>query len=249
MHENLHDMIAEVTKDSKPASMEELDLSSAKKNDKTPTDTKKKEEEKTSRIGVISLYDWFEKNKEKFISHIKKVKVESKDVNQKRNLAFSVLVGKEGSSERDLFIIKPADQIKVLDLPGVGMNIYNNGFRILYDVGNSIILKAYGIKTGLIITYCLNVDGMLIPYASTKLKKKDPGLEIVEPNVQEIGRRLGLNTDLESAILLYKQLQKSDERIVSNMDLLKWFISRERGVVDINHFLLIDKVLMFVFAG
>ncbi len=248
MHENLHDMIAEVTKESKPASMEELEVSSTKTS--TPTDTKSKEEEnKSSRIGVVSLYDWFEKNKDKFIGHIKKVKVESKDVNQKRNLAFSVLVGKEGSSERDLFIIKPADQIKVLDLPGVGMNIYNNGFRILYDVGNSIILKAYGIKTGLILTYCLNVDGMLIPYASTKLKKKDPGIEIIEPNVQDIGRRLGLNADLESAILLYKQLQKTDEKIVSNMDLLKWFISRERGVVDINHFLLIDKVLMFVFAG
>lgn len=246
MHENLQEMIKEVTKDEKPK-MEEQIMISTKVS--IPDKESKKEEVNTSKIGVISLYDWFEKNKDNF-KNISRVKVEAKNVNPKRNLVFAVLKGKDkkGEIERELYTFKEADTFRVLDLASGSMNIFNNGFKIIYGYDKTICIKAYGIKTGLMITYCMNVDGKLIPYANTKLKKKDTGIEIIEPNIPEISKRLAENADLESVILLYKQLQKSTDRIMSNMDLLDWFIEREKNVVDINHFLLIDKVLMYVFA-
>jgi hypothetical protein len=236
-------MIKEVTKEEKPVE-DNIEISTSK-----VEKTEKKEEAKKSKIGVLSLYDWFEKNKGNF-SNISRVKVEAKGVNAKSNLVFAVLKGKDkdGNIERELYTFKGADTFRVLDLPGVGMNIFNNGFKIIYSYDKSIAIKAYGIKTGLMISYCLNVEGKLIPYSNTKLKKKDSGLDLIEPNIPEISKRLAKNTDLESVILLYKQLQKSNEKIVTNMDLLNWFIERERNVVDINHFLLIDKVLAYVFA-
>jgi hypothetical protein len=243
MHENLQEMIKEVTKEAKPV-VDNIDVSATK-----VEKTEKKEEAKTSKIGVLSLYDWFEKNKTNF-ANISRVKVEAKGVNAKSNLVFAVLKGKDkdGNVERELYTFKGADTFRVLDLPGAGMNIFNNGFKIVYGYDKTIAIKAYGIKTGLMITYCMNVDGLLIPYSNTKLKKKDAGIELVEPNVKEISKRLAKNADIESVLLLYKQLQKSNEKIVTNMDLLKWFIEREKNVVDINHFLLIDKVLTYVFA-
>jgi len=233
-------MIKEVTKESKPAE-DTIEVPTAK--------TEKKEEEKVSKIGVISLYDWFEKNKENF-SNISRVKVEAKGINTKSNLVFAVLKGKDknGNIERELYTFKGADTFRVLDLPGIGMNIFNNGFKIIYGYNKSIVIKAYGIKTGLMISYCLNVEGKFIPYSNTKLKKKDSGIELVEPNIPEISKRLAQPADLESVILLYKQLGKANYNIQTNMNLLDWFIEREKSVVDINHFLLIDKVLTYVFV-
>lgn len=246
MHENLQEMIKEVTKDEKP--MEEQIMVSTTKASKADSE-EKKEETKTSKIGVISLYDWFEKNKDNF-KNISRVKVEAKHVNPKRNLVFAVLKGKDkkGEIERELYTFKEADTFRVLDLASGSMNIFNNGFKIVYGYDKNICIKAYGIKTGLMITYCMNVDGKLIPYANTKLKKKDTGIEIIGPNIPEISKRLAETADLESVILLYRQLQKATRHIQTNMDLLDWFIERESNVVDINHFLLIDKVLTYVFA-
>jgi len=238
-------MIKEVTKESKP-NVEEIEISTTKS---TKSETETKKEEKKPKIGVLSLYDWFEKNKGNF-SNISRVKVEAKGVNTKSNLVFAVLKGKDkdGNLERELYAFKGADTFRVLDLPGIMMNIFNNGFKIVYGYDKSIAIKAYGIKTGLMLSYCLNVEGKLIPYFNTKLKKRDSGIELVEPNIPEISNRLAKNADLESVILLYKQLQKSNVKIVSNMDLLNWFIEREKSVIDINHFLLIDKVLAYVFT-
>ncbi len=87
---------------------------------------------------------------------------------------------KDGNIERELYTFKGADTFRVLDLPGIGMNIFNNGFKIVYGYDKSIAIKAYGIKTGLMISYCLNVEGKLIPYSNTKLKKRDSGIELVE---------------------------------------------------------------------
>jgi len=223
MHENLQEMIKEVTKESKP-NVEEIEISTTKS---TKSETETKKEEKKPKIGVLSLYDWFEKNKRNF-SNISRVKVEAKGVNTKSNLVFAVLKGKDkdGNLERELYAFKGADTFRVLDLPGIMMNIFNNGFKIVYGYDKSIAIKAYGIKTGLMLSYCLNVEGKLIPYFNTKLKKRDSGIELVEPNIPEISNRLAKNADLESVILLYKQLQKSNVKIVSNMDLLNWFIER-----------------------
>ena len=246
MHENLQEMIKEVTKDPNPVNVEGMEPTEKKAKE---NGSKKKEEESKSKIGVLSLYDWFEKNKTNF-SNISRVKVEAKGVNAKSNLVFAVLKGKDkdGNIERELYTFKGADTFRVLDLPGIGMNIFNNGFKIVYGYDKSIAIKAYGIKTGLMISYCLNVEGKLIPYSNTKLKKRDSGIELVEPNVPEISKRLAKTADLESVILLYKQLQKANHHIQTNMDLLDWFIEREKSVIDINHFLLIDKVLTYIFA-
>ena len=58
MHENLQEMIKEVTKDPNPVNVEGMEPAEKKAKE---NGSKKKEEESKSKIGVLSLYDWFEK--------------------------------------------------------------------------------------------------------------------------------------------------------------------------------------------
>ena len=72
MHENLQEMIKEVTKEEKPVE-DNIEISTSK-----VEKTEKKEEAKKSKIGVLSLYDWFEKNKGNFCPEVDSEKIKGK---------------------------------------------------------------------------------------------------------------------------------------------------------------------------
>jgi hypothetical protein len=132
------------------------------------------------------------------------------------------------------------------------MNIFNHDiFRIIYRAPapyNNIFIKSYGVKTGLINVFCIeDGSGNLIPYAKTKMKKSEDVVELVLPDAQSILNKLPNPANIEPAQLLYKQLQKYVSKISTNQDLVTWFNEREIGVIDINHLLLIDDTLMYVF--
>ena len=206
----------------------------------------------TNVIGITSLASWFEANCANF-DNINQVKVAIRGVNAEQTLIMAVKdpsgeQDEEGHDKRNLRVYENADKHPVLNIPGAGMDVYNNGFKIVYQHESGMFIKCYGVRTGLIAVFCINVDGNLIPYATTRVKKKDTELELVTKDAAEITQKLPLNADLEALQLLYKQSSKAIEDLTTNQDVVEWMLNRQAEVTDINHHLQIDGVLIDLLA-
>ena len=205
------------------------------------------EEPQTNSILIEMLSTWFETNSTIF-DNINQVKAEIRGIDCDRTLIITVkneegLLDENGHEERTLRVFDNADTIPVLDLPPLSMDIYNNGFKIVYQYGD-IFIKTYGIRTGLICVLCTSVDGKLIPYNIIRVKKKDTELDI-DPTIPTITpEQLSASADLESLQLLYKQSAKSVDDLTTNQSVIDWLLERQESVTDINHHLQIDNVLI-----
>lgn len=212
-------------------------------------------EEATPQIETVPityLSTWFEQNCTKF-DNINQVKVVIRGVNSEKTLIMAVKnpsgeKDSEGHDVRSLRVFENADIHPVLNLSGVSMDVYNNGFRIINEYQDGIFIKCYGVRTGLICVFCNNIDGKLIPYSITRVKKKDDEVEIVRKGASEYTAKLLENADLESLQLLYKQSSKAVDDLTTNNDVVEWLLARQNEVTDINHHLQIDNVLIDVLA-
>lgn len=246
MNENLKDMIEKNDKtESKIPS--ETDISDNK-------DTVVEEEVKpieTSRfaISTIMFPEWFNANHMNF-ENIGHVKASIKNVDKRQDLILKIpdpngVTLEDGSVRQRLRVMEDADKIPVLDLPGIDMSIYkNNTFQIVYDLGDGKFLKSYGIKTGLINIFCISMMNGLIPYAKMRMKRKEEGIDIIEPNLKSIETKLAKPVDLESIQIQYKQITKHIDKVSDAPSVVKWFRERSASIYDVNHLLLIDDVLM-----
>ena len=251
MEENLSQMVRETTPadDAVVFSEEQLDLP-------TTEDEAAAAEEVTAEvanvIGITSLSSWFEANCESF-DNINQVKVAIRGVNADQTLIMAVkdLDGEqdaEGNDKRSLRVFENADVHPVLNIPGASMDVYNNGFRVIYELEDNVYLKCYGVRTGLISVFCNNIDGKLIPYATTRVKKKDTELELVTRDPAEVTAKMLLDADLEALQLLYKQSAKAIEELSTVQTVVDWMLERQAEVTDINHHLQIDGVLIDILA-
>ena len=137
---------------------------------------------------------------------------------------------------------------QVLDLPAYAMMVLTNGFLIIYRHGDKV-LKAYWTRTGLIIVFCVEVEGtILIPYARVKLKKRGKGINVPAADSTSIIQKLTRPADIEAVILLYPQFEKFREDVGTNQDVLVWFTQRQAEMRDTTHLLQIDNVLISIFA-
>ena len=203
-------------------------------------------------IDIISLSEWFDKNCEKF-DNINQVKVSIRGVNPTKTLIMAV---KDDSNEKDedgndrrvLRVFENSDVHPILNLDGSEMKIYNNGFKIVHPYRDNIFIKCYGAKAGLIVVFCNNIDGKLIPYIVTRIKKKDEEVEVVVKNVGEVQAKLLENADLEAFQLLYKQSAKAIDQLTTNQDVVDWLLGRQSEVTDINHHLQIDSVIIDILS-
>jgi len=205
-----------------------------------------KEEPQIERqtVKTTSLSDWLEENFRNF-DNINHVKVSIRGVDPKKTLIFSVSDPKgEDKEKRELFLFKEADEFPVLNLAGSKMEVFNNGFKILYDLGQGKFLKCYGIKTGLIVVSCAEAGGFLVPYQRAKVKRGEKEVVITSTNVESIRGKLQEKVDIEALELQYRQIQKFKEGIESNADAVRWLTERQGSVRDVNHLLQIDDVLI-----
>jgi len=198
-------------------------------------------------INIISLFEWFNLNSEKF-DNINQVKVSIRGVDPSKTLIMAVKDGsgkkdEEENDKRDLRVFENADTHPVLNLEGLDMQIYNNGFKILYEY-NGIFIKCYGIRTGLIATFCNKIEGVLVPYTITRVKKKDIDLEIPSIDIELIKQKLQQNADIEALQLLYRQSVKALDQFTTNESVVSWLYSKQNEVTDINHHLQIDNVII-----
>jgi hypothetical protein len=242
MNENLSQMVKETPTDEAVVFSEaDLDL---------PTEEEEvtHEEVQDNTISIIPLSDWFEQNCDQF-DNINQVKVAIRGVDPTKTLIMAVKdpsseQDSEGNDKRNLRVFENADVHPVLNLPALSMDIYNNGFRIIYEYENNIFIKCYGVRTGLITVFCNNIDGKMIPYATTRVKKKDDVIEVATKDVAEISAKLLANADLEALQLLYKQSAKALDEFTTNQDVVNWLLERQAEVTDINHHLQIDGALI-----
>ena len=201
-------------------------------------------------VDVIMLSDWFEKNNEN-LERINRLKIQVRGVKTDERLVCSVLdpkgeIDEDNHPVRHLELIKEANIFPVLDIPGYDMDIYGNGFQIMYSYNEDIVMKCYGIKTGLIIIFCCPINNQLIPYKRMKLKKRDTNITIVHPNRQYITSNILASLDLEGLQIQYKQVQKELDQITDKQSSITWLLGKQEGIRDINHLLQIDDILMWL---
>jgi len=251
MNENLSQMVREGQADDAVVfSEEQLDLPTTE--EEAAATTEEVTEEAANVIGITSLSSWFEANVDGF-DNINQVKVAIRGVNADQTLIMAVKdpagdQDSEGHDKRNLRVFENADSHPVLNIPGGSMDVYNNGFRIVYAVEDNTYIKCYGVRTGLIAVFCNDIAGKLIPYATVRVKKKDTELELVSRDQAEVTAKLALNADLEALQLLYKQSAKAIEELSTIQSVVDWLLERQAEVTDINHHLQIDGVLIDILA-
>jgi len=198
---------------------------------------------------TVPFPDWFAQNHQRF-ENVGHVRLSIQRVRPERNFIFKIPDPKgghldDGSEEMVLCLFMDAHKISVLDIPGTSINVYHNStFQIIYDVGSGKFLKCYGVKTGLIVNFCVNINDKLIPYNTIKVKKKEGGLNMVEPNLTQIQNKLGQNVDSESLLLQYNQVNKHINDITTVQSAIDWLLARTETILDVNHLLQIDKIII-----
>lgn len=204
-----------------------------------------KENKDVVKIPLTNFYDWYEKHS-KSILNLCRVTTNVSNVNSKDSIIFKVQkVGK--SEEMELVSFYNPSLRPILDLPPVWLKIFKNDtFESLHQYNEEIYIKSYGVKAGLIIVFCAVVDGKLIPYEKNKVKKNSDTVDLVgNTGISNlIKEKMKLPLDFEAVQLLYTQAIKSKDELTSKQNLVEWFDKKEKEILDINHLLKIDNVLI-----
>ena len=239
MNDNLSQMVKSgVTEEPVVFSEKDLDIP-PETNTETPV-----EAVDPTIIEIACLADWFGVNVVNF-PNVRKPTMAVTNVDSNEQLLVTVPVDTtDGSDEkRRMVVFDDAHLLPVLNKPAMDMQIYSNGFRIIYDLGNGIFVKSYGVRTGLISTFCNDVDDALIPYGIVRAKKKDASISIITRDPADVRHKLSEALDIEALQLRYKQSSKA-EGLESNQDAINWLLERQASVEDINHHLQIDNVII-----
>lgn len=234
MNENLSQMVKEAPTQEENISFDPTESS----------ETQERTSEDQNTIEIISLSDWFDNNVDHF-PNIRKPTVSINGVDPDEQLIVTVSV--PGSdNKRKLIVFDNAHETPVLNLRAMDMQVYNNGFRIIYDYGNGIFIKSYGIRTGLISVFCNDIDDILIPYVIVRSRKNTEEIQVPE-NIFTNREKLQEPVDMEALQLRYKQSSKAED-LQTNMDAIKWLVEKQGSIYDINHHLQIDNVIIDMLA-
>jgi hypothetical protein len=248
MNENLSELVQ--TEEADPIVFSESDLDLPE----TPADETEAEAPtvdatpEVEAIPITILAPWFEENSANF-DNVNQVKVSIRGVDPTSNLIMAI---KDGSGEQDenqedkrvLKVFDNADTQPILALKGIEMDIYNNGFRAICEYEDNIYIKCYGVRTGLIVVFCNNIDGIMIPYNVSKVTRTDEVVPVVRRTAAEVEVKLAEAANLEDLQLRYKQSSKAIDDITTNKDAVYWLLSRQTEIYDINHHLQIDNVII-----
>lgn len=210
------------------------------------TEETSREDETT--IEITRLSDWFSENVDNF-PNIRKPTIAIPGVDSNEQLLVTVPVQTDDPTitKRKIVIFDDAHLLPVLDKPAMDMQIYNNGFRIVYNLGNGIFVKSYGVRTGMISVFCNDIDDKLIPYGIIRAKKRDENIEIIRHDSDIVRQKLNEALDVEALQLRYKQSSKA-EGLRTNFDAINWLLERQATIEDINHHLQIDNVIIDTLA-
>lgn len=251
MNDNLADMVKNSTPSAPP---EMVDLEDIVEDDNEEV-VEREEPKDNDTINITSLLNWFENNESTF-ENIKPVKVKIQD-GDPNNLILSVqnLEGRKNDDKKTMRIIlgfENAHKIPFLNLQAIVMNIFkNNNFRVLYPTNiEDIFVKCYSVNSGLIAIFCSHYGDLLIPYVIKRIKRKDQNIEIItNENKDNLDTILSQTADLEAIQLLYKQSAKVVDKLSDNKSVIEWLLDRQKDILDINHLLQIDNLIIEIMKG
>jgi hypothetical protein len=241
--ENLAEMIKTLNKSPEQKLVDVSDPTDTKTNEKI----KDNSDEETQELNLINFYDWYEAY-DSSIQNVARVKAVVANIDAKDSMIFKISKGKSGEEMELVSFYNPASR-PILNLPPVYMKVFKNDtFEVLHQLNDEIFIKSYGVKTGLYVVYCANVDGKIVPYERIKVKKNATTVKLIGyPGIaKEIKGRLKETVDVEAIQLLYKQAIKVKDEFTTKDKTLDWFLKKQLEVVDINHLMKIDHVLMTV---
>lgn len=163
----------------------------------------------------------------------------------------------ETANKKDLFLIKDCKHIIVPDVPVIDLTIFKNNTmkfisELLLEDHPNIFIKSYILGSGIINYFCVSINDILIPYdhLTVKRSKKDFIVPIKFKGditkADALFEVLNKTPDFEAIELMYKQFGKVKDKLTTKIDIITWLTKRQEESIDINHHLIIDKLLLSI---
>lgn len=195
---------------------------------------------------IATFANWFSRNYGK-VSSVRPVLIQISGVDPNESIVVTIPndQGKryKDNEKRHLRIIENANIIPVIDAEPIDMFVYNNGYQILYSIGDGTYLKGYSVRKKFIVNICKDVMDYLIPIGQIIVRRNDKECKFSSYNLSEIiETRIKNNLlDKEKLAILYHQSKKFD---FDNFDgLLKCLTERQGSIKDVQHQLEIDNAI------
>lgn len=246
LHDNLKNMVME---DQEELPKEEIKLEVQEEVDLTeqPKESKIEEVVPPQYIKKTTLSKWIQEKINGF-ENINQVRANISGVDSEKTIILTShdLLGtkdSDGNIKKKIHVFENADEQEVLDLDSTDMKIYNNGFKILYNF-EGLVIKCYGIKSGLVVTFCHVINNQHLPYGMVKVNKNDDNLIVFKFDRNAMVKKLKENAQKEDLVLLYKQISKVITKMTTNQEIIDWLLERQNGIVDVNHHIQIDNLLI-----
>lgn len=204
----------------------------------------------TLEYPVTDFSTWFNKHYQKF-PKIRLVRVSISGIDPAENIIITVPTLEQdpnttGEVKRKIKIFENAKQTKILDADPIQFDVFNNGYMITYKLNDNVLVKGYGVKTGMFLTICHFINNLIVPLSIMKITKKDVTVKIKVRDIQQTINKLQLDGDVEALQILYSQASRHTNHIKTKQDIIEWFAKRQVEVEDVNHHLQIDEVLLKV---
>jgi len=242
-NENLQEMLNSLNSNGKSQAVQ---MNNLKEENDTNEEISEPVNNNVTEIGLTNFYDWYESFSSQ-ITGISQIKNQVSSIDVKDSIIFKI--PKVGSDIMELVSFYKPTTRPILNLPPIYIKIFKNDtFEVLHQFNNEIFIKSYGVKTGLIVVYCVNVNGKIVPFEKVKIKKNVTSVKLTSHDglVKEIENKLTDNVDTEAIQLLYKQAVKFSNEFTTKESTIDWFLKKQQEVVDINHLIKIDNVLIHV---
>ncbi len=208
--------------------------------------TKDKQIIKDYDLQITNFSNWFNKHYNDFFN-INYIDINIHGIDKLETIILTIPEHND-PEKRKLKIINNANIIPVLNYKPIEINFYNNGFSISYIfINENKLLRCYGVKKGLIITHCLllnEFENCPIPYNIEKINKKEKGINFKSIDSNIIKEKVESEINFEDIVLLYPQLLKENVKFKTNLEAIKWFNKRREDILDINHLLKIDNIII-----
>lgn len=204
------------------------------------------------QINTVAFSNWFSKHVDNF-EDINELEFNIEGIPEKEMVLLTVPVGNDklvnNVPQRRLEVIRNADSYMVFDKEPESIFFFTNGlFEITYDLGDNQYIISYAAKSGLLNFYAVKKDDIIIPiFMMPKLKRRDLSFNVYKFNNDILNDDI-LNKDIDINLLVYhyKQASKIQDEVKTNLDAIKWAISRKNEMIDLNHWIIIDKLIISI---
>jgi len=215
-------------------------------NDQNPTPETDPE---TVPDNITNMTAWARQYVEAIDENLKILSIKIKNVDPDEDIVLAMPhpsgdILDNGEAKRKYRQFENSNQMPMINLPGEAASFFSNtAFMIVHSTErDDVKIKFYGISSRQAV-FCQVVGDLLIPYAIRKIKKNDKNIEMVDP-IDGLVELMATPAPTENLLIRYKQIEKSLGDIETMEDAMKFFAAKQASIVDINHLLHIDNVII-----